>query len=165
MTRVSGQSELGAAAVHGDAGGLPPAVLEQLRVAVRGAEAKGATSPVALHVAEQFVLADAFLVVSGSVERNVQAISDEIEEQLGEAGVRTLRREGREGGRWVLLDFGDLIVHVFHQDERDFYQIERLWKDCPVIEVPVDHEERGRGSDAAGRDARDLRSTSPDGVK
>jgi ribosome-associated protein len=90
---------------------------------------------VALHVTEQFGLADAFLIVTGSVERNVQAISDAIEDELNAEGVRTVRREGRESGRWVLLDFGDLIVHVFHQEERDFYQLERLWQDCPLIEV------------------------------
>jgi len=54
---------------------------------------------------------------------------------MNESGIRTVRREGRESGRWVLLDFGDLIVHVFHQEERDFYQLERLWRDCPTIDV------------------------------
>jgi ribosome-associated protein len=106
-----------------------------LETAVRAADAKGGIAPIALEVGELFPLADVFLIVSGSVERNVQAISDEIEDRLNETGVRTIRREGREGGRWVLLDFGDLIVHVFHQEERDFYQLERLWKDCPVIDV------------------------------
>ncbi|WP_240422902.1 ribosome silencing factor [Leucobacter sp. wl10] len=110
-------------------------VLTDLGIAVRAADEKGATGPVALRVTEQFGLADVFLVVSGSVERNVQAISDGIEDALGAAGVRTVRREGRESGRWVLLDFGDLIVHVFHQEERDFYQLERLWHDCPLIDV------------------------------
>ncbi len=84
---------------------------------------------------EHFGLSDAFLILTGAVERNVQAISDAVEDALNDAGVRTIRREGRESGRWVLLDFGDLIVHVFHQEERDFYQLERLWQDCPVIDV------------------------------
>lgn len=110
-------------------------VRRQLGLAVRAADDKGATAPVALEVGELFPLADVFLLLSGSVERNVQAISDEIEDRLNRAGVRTIRREGREGGRWILLDFGDLIVHVFHQEERDFYQLERLWKDCPVIDL------------------------------
>lgn len=109
--------------------------LESLRIAVRAADSKGATAPVALSVSELFPLADAFLIVTGSVERNVQAISDEIEDELNQAGVRTIRREGRESGRWVLLDFGDLIVHVFHQEEREFYGLERLWKDCPSVDV------------------------------
>ncbi|WP_449277231.1 ribosome silencing factor [Leucobacter sp. GX24907] len=112
-----------------------PDVLRQLGIAVRAADDKGATAPVALEVGEQFGLADVFLVVSGAVERNVQAISDEIEDRLNAAGVRTVRREGRTGGRWVLLDFGDLIVHVFHDEEREYYRLERLWGDCPVVDV------------------------------
>jgi len=107
-----------------------------LELAVAAADDKGAFGQVALEVRELFALADAFLIVSGTVERNAQAISDSIEDALNDGGFRTIRREGREGGRWVLLDFGDLIVHVFHQEEREFYQLERLWKDCPVI--PVD---------------------------
>lgn len=116
----------------------------ELELAVRAASDKGATGPVALQVGEKFGLADAFLILGGSVERNVQAISDGIEDALNDAGVRTIRREGREGGRWVLLDFGDLIVHVFHEEERDFYQLERLWGDCPVIDLApiLDDSER-----------------------
>lgn len=130
-------------------------VMDDLKLAVRAADDRGAIGPVALRVTEQFGLADAFLVVSGSVERNVQAISDAIEETLQEeAGVCTIRREGREGGRWVLLDFGDLIVHVFHQEERDFYELERLWSDCPVIDVAPMLEE-----------AVDLRGVADTGVK
>ncbi|MFT4232749.1 MAG: ribosome silencing factor [Leucobacter sp.] len=110
-------------------------MLDDLGIAVRAADEKGATAPVALRVTEQFELADVFLIVSGSVERNVQAISDGVEDALNAAGARTVRREGRESGRWVLLDFGDLVVHVFHQEERDFYQLERLWQDCPLIET------------------------------
>lgn len=123
-------------------------VRTQLGLAVRAADDKGATAPVALEVGDLFPLADAFLLVTGSVERNVQAISDEIEDRLNQAGVRTIRREGREGGRWILLDFGDLIVHVFHQDERDFYQLERLWKDCPVIDLAplLDPSEEASGN-------------------
>lgn len=123
-------------------------VRTQLGLAVRAADDKGATAPVALEVGELFPLADAFLLVTGSVERNVQAISDEIEDRLNQAGVRTIRREGREGGRWILLDFGDLIVHVFHQEERDFYQLERLWKDCPVIDLAplLDPSEEASGN-------------------
>ncbi len=108
---------------------------DSLKIAVRAADAKGATAPVALDVRGLFPLADVFLIVGGSVERNVQAISDAIEEDLNRAGVRTIRREGRGSGRWVLLDFGDLIVHVFHQEEREFYGLERLWKDCPTIDL------------------------------
>lgn len=110
-------------------------MLTDLKTAVRAADNKGATAPVALDLRGLFGFADAFLIVSGSVERNVQAISDAIERELNEAGVRTVRREGREGGRWVLLDFGDIMVHVFHEEEREFYQLERLWHDAPVIDA------------------------------
>lgn len=110
-------------------------VRETLRLAVAAAMEKDARGPVALEVTEQFGLADVFLILSGAVERNVQAISDAIEEALNVSGVRTVRREGRESGRWILLDFGDLIVHIFHQEERDFYQLESLWSDCPAIDI------------------------------
>jgi ribosome-associated protein len=109
--------------------------LEALRLAVQAADAKGAVAPVALEVGEIFALADIFFIATGEVERSVQAISDEIEDVLNDAGVKTVRREGRESGRWILLDFGDLIVHVFHQEEREFYGLERLWKDCPAIDL------------------------------
>ena len=69
----------------------------------------------------------------GRSERNVAAIADEIEDKLLEAGHKRLRREGRQESRWVLLDFGDLVVHVFHEQERVYYGLERLWKDCPVV--------------------------------
>lgn len=106
-----------------------------VHTAARAADGKGATDQLALEVSDHFALADAFLIVTGSVERNVQAISDEIEDELNAIGVRTIRREGRVSGRWILLDFGDIIVHVFHHEERDFYQLERLWKDCPEIDL------------------------------
>lgn len=63
------------------------------------------------------------------------AIAEAVEDRLLEAGVKRLRREGRSEGRWVLLDFGDLVVHVFHEEDRLYYSLERLWKDCPVVPV------------------------------
>ncbi|MFC6233563.1 ribosome silencing factor [Leucobacter soli] len=132
---------------------VPLPLSDQLEIAVRQADAKGATAPIAIRVGDLFPLADAFLVLSGGVERNVQAISDAVEDGLNAAGVRTIRREGRESGRWVLLDFGDLIVHVFHQEEREFYQLERLWKDCPLIDVAPILQAAHAAADAA--DLRD----------
>jgi ribosome-associated protein len=107
-----------------------------LQVAARAADAKGGEDLVAMDVSVPLPLVDVFLLVTGRNERNVAAIADEIEDRLHDAGVKRLRREGREQSRWVLLDFGDLVVHVFHEDERAFYSLERLWKDCPV--VPLD---------------------------
>ena len=107
-----------------------------LQIAARAADAKGGEDLVALDVSEPLPLVDVFLLVTGRSERNVAAIADEIEDQLLEAGIKRLRREGRQESRWVLLDFGDLVVHVFHEEDRMYYALERLWKDCPV--VPLD---------------------------
>lgn len=112
-----------------------------LQLAAKAADSKSGEDLVALDVSGPLPLTDVFLLVSGRVERNVIAIAGEIEDQLNEAGVKTLRREGKAEGRWVLLDFGDLVVHVFHEEDRMYYALERLWKDCPVVplELPV-HE-------------------------
>lgn len=110
---------------------------DMLRIVAQAADEKGGEHLVALDVSERFPFGDVFFIATGEVERNVQAISDHIEDELLEAGYKTLRREGREEGRWVLLDFGDIVVHVFHREERDFYEIERLWKDCPTIDLSV----------------------------
>ncbi|MBN9607144.1 MAG: ribosome silencing factor [Actinomycetales bacterium] len=112
---------------------------ELLATAAAAADAKGALDPVALDVSEPLPLADVFLIVTGRNERNVQAIAGEVEDRLNASGVKTLRREGRAEGRWVLLDFGDLVVHVFHEEDRMYYSLERLWRDCPVIplDLPV----------------------------
>ncbi len=109
--------------------------LESLQVAVDAAWLKGGVEPVALDVSERFALSDIFLILTGRNERNTKAIADEIEEALLQTGVKLLRREGKTDGRWILLDFGALVVHVFHEDERGFYALERLWKDCPVVGV------------------------------
>lgn len=108
---------------------------ELVQIASTVADAKGGEDIVALDVSEPLPLADAFLLVTGRNERNVGAIADAVEDRLHEAGVKRLRREGRQEGRWVLLDFGDLVVHVFHEQERVYYGLERLWKDCPVIDL------------------------------
>ncbi|WP_426521068.1 ribosome silencing factor [Diaminobutyricibacter sp. McL0618] len=115
--------------------------IEILQVAARAADSKGGDDLVALDVSNPLPLADIFLLATGRSERNVVAIASEVEDKLNEAGVRTLRREGKAEGRWILLDFGDLVVHVFHEEDRMYYALERLWKDCPVVplELPV-HE-------------------------
>jgi ribosome-associated protein len=108
-----------------------------LTVAVSAADSKQGEDLVALDVSGPLPLTDVFLLVSGRNERNVIAIASEIEDRLIEAGQKPIRREGRAEGRWVLLDFGDLVVHVFHEEDRIFYQLERLWKDCPVLPVEL----------------------------
>ncbi len=109
---------------------------DMLQIAAVAADAKGGEDLVALDVSEPLPLVDIFLLVTGRSERNVAAIADEVEDRLLEAGHKRVRREGRQEARWVLLDFGDLVVHVFHEQERVYYGLERLWKDCPV--VPID---------------------------
>lgn len=110
---------------------------DMLQIAAVAADSKGGEDLVALDVSEPLPLVDIFLLVTGRSERNVAAIADEVEEKLLEAGHKRLRREGREESRWILLDFGDLVVHVFHEQERVYYGLERLWKDCPVVPVHV----------------------------
>lgn len=111
--------------------------LRLLAIAATAADDKGGEDLVALDISEPLPLVDIFLLVTGRNERNVIAISNEIEDKMIEAGVKTIRREGRAEGRWILLDFGDLVVHVFHEEERMYYGLERLWKDCPTIPLQL----------------------------
>nr|WP_261163802.1 ribosome silencing factor [Microbacterium sp. Marseille-Q6965] len=114
-----------------------PTSLQMLQLAAEAADAKGGDDLVALDVSEPLPLVDVFLLVTGRNERNVAAIADEIEDKLHEGGFKRIRREGRQESRWILLDFGDLVVHVFHQEERAYYALERLWKDCPVVPITL----------------------------
>lgn len=115
----------------------PETAEEMLLIAATAAVSKGGEDLVALNVSEPLPLVDIFLLVTGNSERNVAAIADEIEDKLLDSGHKRVRREGRSESRWVLLDFGDLIVHVFHQEERVYYGLERLWKDCPVVAIDL----------------------------
>ena len=101
--------------------------------AAAGALDKKAENVVAIDVSSQLALTDIFVIASATNERQVGAIVDAVEEQLRLTGVKPLRREGGREDRWVLIDFGDIVVHIQHQEERAFYQLERLWKDCPFI--------------------------------
>ncbi|WP_278101741.1 ribosome silencing factor [Microbacterium proteolyticum] len=114
-----------------------PNGIEMARIAAIAADSKAGEDLVALDVSEPLPLVDIFLLVTGRNERNVAAIADEVEEKLLETGHKRLRREGRQESRWVLLDFGDLVVHVFHEQERVYYGLERLWKDCPVVPLEI----------------------------
>jgi len=109
---------------------------ELLQVAALAADSKQGEDLVGLDVSGPLPLTDVFLLATGRNERNVISIANEIEDKLIEFGAKPLRREGRSEGRWVLLDFGDLVVHVFHEEDRMYYSLERLWKDCPVL--PLD---------------------------
>ncbi|WP_448629094.1 ribosome silencing factor [Cellulomonas soli] len=119
--------------------------IELTIAAARAAADIKAEEIIALDVSEQLVLTDVFLIASGTNERQVGAIVDAVEEALFKLGAKPVRREGKGQGRWVLIDFGDVVVHVQHQEDRVYYALERLWKDCPVIELPAD----ARGADEA----------------
>ena len=120
---------------------------ELIRIAASAAADKLATDIIAYDVSEQLVITDAFLLCSAANDRQVRAIVDEIEEKLAKAGAKPVRREGEREGRWVLLDYLDVVIHVQHSEERVFYALERLWKDCPQIELPE--------AVTAGRSSRD----------
>ena len=109
-----------------------------IQAAALAASDKLATNLVAFDVSEQLAITDAFLLASGTNDRQVKAIVEEIEDKLREAGAKPIRREGHRDGRWVLLDYGDIVIHVQHEEEREYYALERLWRDCPVIELPAE---------------------------
>jgi ribosome-associated protein len=109
--------------------------IELAQTAAQAAADKKAQEIIILDVADQLVITDAFLLASAPNERQVLAISDAIQESLLELPekVKPVRREGERAGRWVLLDYIDIVVHVQHTEEREFYALDRLWKDCPTI--------------------------------
>ena len=109
-----------------------------VHVAARAASEKLAQHIVAFDVSDQLAITDAFLIASASNDRQVKAIVDEVEDKLREAGAKPLRREGERDGRWVLIDYGDVVIHIQHEEERQFYALERLWRDCPSIALPAD---------------------------
>ena len=113
--------------------------------AAQAAADKLASDILLLDVSEQLVITDVFLLASAPNDRQVKAIVDDIEDKLRDLGCKPLRREGEKEGRWVLLDFGDVVVHAQHQEERVFYALERLWKDCPVIPFVDADLERAAG--------------------
>ena len=103
------------------------------RVAAQAAADKLAKDILLVDVSDRLAITDVFVIVTGANERQVGAIVDSVEEKMRAAGTRPPRREGERDGRWVLLDFLDVIVHVQHSEERVFYALDRLWKDCPTI--------------------------------
>ena len=103
------------------------------KVAAQAAADKLAKDVLLVDVSDRLAITDIFVIVTGANERQVSAIVDEVEDKMREAGVKPVRREGERDGRWVLLDFLDVVVHVQHSEERVFYALDRLWKDCPTI--------------------------------
>ena len=115
-----------------------PEAIGMATVASRAAAAKLAQDIVVIDVSEQLVITDCFVIASAANERQANAIVDEVEEKMRLAGYKPARREGTREGRWVLLDYVDIVVHIQHQDERTFYALDRLWRDCPIVDVDLD---------------------------
>jgi ribosome-associated protein len=108
---------------------------KRLEIALRAASDKKATNMVVLDLREIASFTDYFILCSGRASRQVQAISDEVEEQLRKEGSKTSHIEGYQKADWVLMDYGDFVVHIFGQEARDFYNLERLWRDAKRIEI------------------------------
>ena len=124
--------------------------IELAEIAAGAAAEKLATDIIAYDVSEQLVITDVFLLCSAANDRQVRAIVDEIEDKLRQAGARPVRREGEREGRWILLDYLDIVIHIQHAEERTFYALERLWKDCPLVPLPEPVGAGGRSAPGAG---------------
>ncbi|MFJ3956768.1 ribosome silencing factor [Arthrobacter sp. NPDC090010] len=111
--------------------------IETARLIGKAADDKQGEEILALDVSERMPFSDIFVIASASTERQVKSIADEIEDQLIASGRKILRQEGRAAGRWILLDFSDVVVHIQHGEERVFYALERLWQDCPVVDLQL----------------------------
>ncbi|MBO0895882.1 MULTISPECIES: ribosome silencing factor [Arthrobacter] len=123
------------------------------RVAAQAASEKLANDIVAIDVSERLAITDVFLIASASNERQVNAIVDGIEEELAKKNLKPVRREGRSEGRWVLLDYANVVVHVQHEEDRVFYALERLWKDCPAVDLQIKNQTAPAASAPAVPDA------------
>jgi ribosome-associated protein len=123
--------------------------IELAQVVAQAAADKLASDIVLIDVSDRLAITDVFVVATGGNERQVEAIVDAVEEQARAAGHKPIRREGQRDGRWVLLDYGDVVAHIQHSEERVFYALERLWKDCPFIPF-VDAAAVAAGRSVAG---------------
>jgi ribosome-associated protein len=124
--------------------------------AAAAASDKLADDILAFDVSDQLVITDAFVLCSAPNDRQVKAIVDAVEERLRTIGAKPVRREGEREGRWVLLDYIDVVVHVQHAEERVYYALERIWKDCPLVDLPEEvrpgrsrHDNGAQGSPGA----------------
>jgi len=111
--------------------------LELAVAAAKAAADKLAESSQGIDVSAQLALTDVFVIVVAASEHQIGAIVDAIEDDLRDLGAKPIRREGDRDARWVLIDFGDIVVHVQHEEEAAFYELERLWRDCPVVDLGV----------------------------
>jgi ribosome-associated protein len=117
-------------------------VIDLTQVAARAIAEKLGTDMIALDLSDQMVLSEVFLIATGGNVRQVDSIADFVEEKLREIGEKPARREGTE--EWVLLDYSDLVVHIQSTTLRNYYMLDRLWNDCPRLELDVVREEIAR---------------------
>lgn len=115
-----------------------PDAIELARIAAHAAAERKAEQIIAIDVSERLALTDVFLIVSGANDRQVRSIVDAVDEAMFKAGAKRKMREGFDEARWVLVDYGDVVVHVQQTEDREFYSLERLWRDCPLIGLPTD---------------------------
>ncbi len=113
-----------------------PRAVELAIAAAEAASDKLADDILAFDVSDQLFITDIFVLCSAANDRQVKSVVDGIEHRLKDLGERPVRREGAREGRWVLLDYAEIVVHVQHAEDRMYYALERLWKDCPLVELP-----------------------------
>jgi ribosome-associated protein len=135
-----------------------PRAVELVIAAAEAAAEKLGRHTQAFDVSDRLAITDAFLLTSGSNDRQVRSIVDAVEERLRLLDAKPIRREGQQENRWVLLDYGEVVVHVQHAEERTYYSLDRLWKDCPELSLPL-ADGSGR-LDGDGEDDIDLREGS-----
>ena len=114
---------------------------EMALAAAKALDSKKGRDIKVLEIDKITTLADYFVICSGGSNTQINALCDEVEKELDQLGEQPIHREGYRGGTWVLLDYGDFIIHIMHQDAREYYRLERLWRDCPVVELPLEHPE------------------------
>ena len=145
-----------------------PDAIELARTAARAAAERKAEQIIAIDVSERLALTDVFLIVSGANDRQVRSIVDAVDEAMFKAGAKRKMREGFDEARWVLIDYGDIVVHVQQTEDREFYSLERLWRDCPLIDLPTDAYAAdgavGVAGDGAGAAAGAVGASGDDGA-
>ena len=145
-----------------------PDAIELARTAARAAAKRKAEQIIAIDVSERLALTDVFLIVSGANDRQVRSIVDAVDEAMFKAGAKRKMREGFDEARWVLIDYGDIVVHVQQTEDREFYSLERLWRDCPLIDLPTDADAAdgavGGAGDGAGAAAGAVGASGDDGA-
>lgn len=129
----------------------------EIRLAVEAAQDKQAVDVTVLKLSGANVFAEYFLLCSGQSQPQIRAIGEAIEEKLGREGIRLAHREGKPGAEWLLLDYGDFVVHIFSERAREYYDLERLWRSAERLDFPAS----SRPADSSAEPSRDAESEAP----